>query len=98
MSDLVRIYEASQKPRPVQAKQIPDQEVNFVDMENVYHDGWKNFQPLKETKYTPFGLAYYGQKRLNMVTPESYQPIEEGIGLHRWQPGAGYYVPGQGPE
>lgn len=97
MSDLVEIYNRSQKPRPVQAKQIPDQAVNFVDIENTFHVGWGNFQELKQTAYTDRSLTYYGEKRDRMVPPESWNPIEDGIQLSRWRPGEGYYRPGAAP-
>jgi hypothetical protein len=97
MPDLVDIYLRSQKPRPVEAKQIPDREVNFIDVPNDFQVGFNTYQQLKDTRYTPRGLQFYGEERAGMVIPESFNPIEEFIQLHRYQPGEGYYVPGSAP-
>lgn len=94
MPDLVDIYERSQKPRPVDAKQIPDQAVNFVDQTNTFHEGWNNFQQIRATRYTERSLTFYNEVRASMVVPESFVPIEAQINLNRYAPGAGYYVPG----
>jgi capsid protein len=95
--NLEQIYLRSQKPRPTEAKQIPELAVNFVDRENTFHVGWGNFQELKVTAYTPRALDYYEEKLLNMVVPESWNPIENGIQLNRWRRSEGYYRPGEAP-
>ena len=94
-TNLLTLYETSDKLRVKEARDIPGREVNFVDVTNTHHVGWKNYQELRKTFYTEAALSYYDEARSNIVIPESWSPAAEGINLNRWGPGNGYYNPGQ---
>jgi hypothetical protein len=95
MSDILNLYETSGKLRLVQARQIPEQQVNFFDVNSQFQTQFEAFQKLRTTSYTDTALAYYDSARKNMVIPASYKPIEAGINLNRWAPEKKYYEAGQ---
>ena len=96
-TNILRLFETSQKLRVKEARDIPGREVNFVDVSNTYQDGWKNYQEIRKTTFTSDALEYYTAERKQLVIPESWVPVEEGITLNRWGPGNGYYRPGSPP-
>lgn len=97
MPDLIEIYERSNKPRPTQAKQIPDQKTNFLDIEKTFTNQFSTFPELRQTTYTDRSLGYYSEERDGIVIPESFNPVEELIQLNRYAPREGYYRPGSAP-
>lgn len=98
MSQLVDIYNRSQKLRPVQAKLIPGQAVNFFDRQNEFQDDWKNNQvPGSPSLYTEKALGYYDTELTNMVIPQSFVRHETEIPLNQWNPKKKYYSPGAAP-
>lgn len=98
MSQLVDIYNRSQKLRPVEAKQIPTQETDFFDRQHNYQDGWTNFQKKGDpTSWTENALQYYDEELNSMVVPESFVRHESGIPLNQWNPRTKYYQPGNPP-
>lgn len=95
MSDILNMYNNSTKPRPAEARNIPDVHVNFFDQNSEFQTNFTTFEALRTTEYTNKALQYYNDERANMVTPESFIPTEIGINLGRWSPENGYYNPGQ---
>ena len=96
MSDMVKRYEESNKPRPALARQIPAIESNAIDINNEYQVQFKNFTKKGDpTTYTTKALEYYNNEKANIVVNASFQPVEPGVALSRWAPGNGYYKPGQ---
>lgn len=98
MSQLVDIYNRSTKLRATQAKQIPDQAVDFFDRQGNFQSGWTNNQKKGDpTAWTENALAHYDTELTEMVTPDSFIRHEQGIVLNQWNPKAKYYVPGRAP-
>lgn len=98
MSQLVDLYNRSQKLRPVQARTIPGQAVNFFDRQTEFQEGWTNNQKKGDpTSWTSKALEYYDEELAQMVVPESFIRHEQGIPLNRWNPRTRYYVPGRAP-
>jgi hypothetical protein len=96
MSDLVDIYNRSTKPRPMEAKQIPGLEVNYIDRENRWSVGWTNFQRRGSgTTWTDEALNYFDYISTHLSIPESFNRIESEIPLNRWNSQNSYYKPGQ---
>jgi hypothetical protein len=96
MSEMVKRYEESSKPRPAQAKQIPGLAVNFVDQNNEYQEGFTTFQKKGDpTKWTGKALSYYDEERKNASYPEGFQPVEPGATPNQWGPEKKYFNPGQ---
>ena len=95
MSELIRIYETTNRLRPAEARVIPGQEVNFFDRDSQFSANFKTFAQLKETRFTERALQYYNEEFASMVLPSSWRPIWEGIPLNRWTPDAPFYTPGQ---
>lgn len=95
MSDMVTRYNASDKPRPAQAKQIPDLATNFFDQQSQFAEGFTTFEKKGEpTNFTERALKYYNEERRDIIIPDGYQPIEPGVPLNRWTPEKKYHVPG----
>lgn len=98
MSQLVDLYNRSQKLRPVQAKQIPGLEVDYFDRQHDFQEGWTNFQKKGDpTSWKEHALKYYSDELSTMVIPESFVRHEQGIPLNQWNPEQKYYVPGRTP-
>ena len=93
-TNILTLYQNSNKIRVKQARDIPGLAVNFIDTQNRYQDQFGTFQELRKTTYTEEALNFYDDLRKKVVIPESFQPAESGINLNRWGPGAGYYNPG----
>jgi len=99
MSQLVDIYNRSNKLRPVQAKQIPDMTVDYFDRQHDFQEGWTNFQKKGDpTSWKENALQYYDNELNSMVIPESFVRHESGIPLNQWNPTTRYYQPGQAPS
>lgn len=94
MSNILDLYQKSAKNRVKEARSIPDQAVNFIDRDNTFQEGWTNNQSLRKTTFTDSAMQHYDEERKQMVTPESFQPVEDGVPLNRYAPGQGYYNPG----
>ncbi len=95
MSDLVKMYEASQKTRVVEAKQIPSLATNFFDPTSQFAAGFTpNLQPGDE-KFTDLAQQYYNEELKTIVIPDGFQPLDQGISLNRWTPDKKYFTPGQ---
>ena len=95
MSQLVDLFNNSNKPRVTQARQIPGLAVNFIDQTNTFQDEFKNeLKPGDPTTYTSRALKYYNEELKNMVIPESFVRSEPDIPLNRYNPDQGYYAPG----
>lgn len=96
MSEMVKRYEESKKPRPSEAKQIPTLAVNFFDQMSEFQEG---FIPLEKrgdpTKFSTKAQQYYNEEVKTILIPTSYVPVDPGIPLHRYTPETGYYTPGQ---
>jgi len=98
MSQLVDIYNRSQKLRAVQAKQIPDLAVDYFDQQHQFQEGWTNKQKRGDpTSWKENALKYYDTELSDMVTPESFIRHEQGIALNQWNPTQKYFVPGRSP-
>ena len=95
MSELLRIYNTTNKLRPSDARVIPGQKVNYFDRENAFSVNFETFREPKVTSFTDRSLNYYDEEYGTMVLPQSWRPVEEGITLNRWLPNKPFYVPGQ---
>jgi hypothetical protein len=100
MSQLTDLYEKSSKTRVVDARQIPNQAVNFVDQTNEWQ---KEFTTGRDsntvTDFTDKALNHYNSERTGMVVPQSF--VKQGdptlaIELNRYSPDPdkSYYKPG----
>lgn len=94
MSDILDLYNKSTKIHVQEARNIPKEEVNFIDQKNEFQTGWTNEQPPLTTTFTDEALSYFDIEKKNLVIPTSFQPTEAGIALDRWSPDHGYYNPG----
>jgi hypothetical protein len=98
MSQLVDIYNRSQRLRPKQAREIPERTVDFFDRQGNFQQGWTNNQKKGDpTSWTDKALGYYDTELNEMVVPESFVRHEQEIPLNRWNPKIKYYVPGRAP-
>lgn len=96
MSEMVKRYEASSKPRPEQAKQIPGLAVNFVDINNEFQDGFTTFQKKGDpTSWKAKALGYFDEEVRQIQIPDGFQPVEQGAVFNQWGPTKKYYNPGQ---
>lgn len=96
MSNLLKRYEESTKLRVKDARAIPGQKVNFIDIQNIYQDQFKTFQRKGEpTTFTEKALEYYDEELGQMVLPEGFMRLENDIPLNRWNDKNKYYNPGQ---
>jgi len=94
--DMVTRYNQSDKPRVVQSHQIPGLAVKYFDVNGKFMaGGFKEFETQNEpSQFTPNALNYYDTELKQMVTPQSFVPLENGITLNRWTPDNKYNVPG----
>ena len=95
MSDMVKRYNESSKLRVVQARQIPDLAVNFIDQNSQFQTQFKTYMVKGDpTTYTPHAIEYYDDELATIVIPDGFQPTETGINLNRWTSKKKYYNPG----
>lgn len=98
MSDMEDRYLTSQKLRPVQAKQIPNNPVNHFDQNSEFQEGFTTMQRKGDaTTFTAKALEHYDDELRTVVIPDGFSQLEDGIPLHRWNPSKKYYTPGQYP-
>lgn len=96
MSALYDLFLKSQKNRVVEARQIPQQAVNFVDRANEYSDNFKTFTDRgKGTQYTEKALNFYDKELNDLTPPGDFTQLELDIPLMRWNASKPYYSPGQ---
>lgn len=98
MSDMIKRYEESKKPRLQDAKQIPNLATNYFDPHSKFAEGFTTFQKKGEpTKFSALAQKYFDTEYKEITLPDGYTPVEQGVNAHRWVPGKGYYVPGSKP-
>lgn len=96
MSDMVKRYNESNKPRPKEARQIPGLEVNFVDRQNQFQTEYKTFRKHGDpTAWTAGALDWYKNELNTIMIPDGFVPSEQGVTLNRWTVEKKYYNPGQ---
>lgn len=96
MSDMLKRYDESSKPRPAQARQIPGLAVNFVDLNNEFQNGFTTFHGRgAPTVFTDKALNHYDEEVRQVVVPDGFSPVEQGAEFNRWGPTKKYYNPGQ---
>lgn len=95
--DMVTRFQQSKLPRPALSQQIPGLAVNFIDVLDTFQKGFvTGEQQGQETEFTDKAQAYYTDEIKMIVVPQSFVPLEQGVGLHRYTPSTPYYQPGQG--
>jgi hypothetical protein len=96
MSQLVEMFENSNKARPTQTKQIPEQAVNFIDRNNEFQEEYAvNRQQGDPTTFTEAALQHYDKELETMIIPPSFNRHDPDIPLNRYTPDEKYYEPGQ---
>jgi hypothetical protein len=96
MSDMVKRYEESKMPRPVQAKQIPGLAVNYFDRISEWQDEFKIQRKKGDpTDFTEKALAHRATEVKEIIIPDGFTPTEQGIPLNRYGPENKYFNPGQ---
>lgn len=95
MSELLKRYEESQKPRVQDAKQIPALATNFFDQTSQFAEGFTPFMTKGVSKLTERAMQYHNEELKGIIIPDGFQPTEAGITLNRWTPAKKYYNPGQ---
>jgi len=92
MSQLVDLYEKSDKPRVAEARQIPHKETDMFDREHEFANGFKTGkQQLSPSDYTEKGLDQYSEEKSELTPPPSFNSSEP---LHRYTPENSFYNPG----
>lgn len=85
MSELLKRYEESKKPRPSEAKQIPSLAVNMFDITNQYQVGFTTLAKRGDsTKFTGEAMDYFKKERSEITPPDNFVPTEPDITLSRW--------------
>lgn len=93
MSNLVDLYENSDKQRPAEARQIPGRETDMWDREHEFAEGFKTGRSKESpTDYTEKGLNQYSDEKSELVPPESFN---SALPLHRYTPENTFYKPGE---
>jgi hypothetical protein len=97
MSELLKRYEESNKPRPAKAKEIPEVKTDFFDTNAQYTEGFTTFEKKgNPTRFNTTALDHYNTERKEVVIPSNFTPTEQGIDLGRWSPEKPYHQTGQG--
>lgn len=97
MSDLLNLYLKTTKARVKEARSIPALATDFFDTTDQFQDGFSTFEKKGDlTHFTLNALDQYNTERKEIVIPDSFVPIEEGVDLSRWTPVHPYYTTGQG--
>ena len=97
MSQLVDLFNSTQKQRPKDARDIPDRAVNFIDQQNTYQTEFTTKRKQGDpTDFTDVALSYYDKERENMIIPPSFVRQDPDIPLNRYGPDERYYSPGTG--
>lgn len=93
MSQLVDLFNSSQKPRVAEARQIPKEETDFFDREHKIADGFTTgLKKGDPTQFKEAGLNEYDSQVASITPPPSYDPKTP---LHRFTPKTPFYNPGQ---
>lgn len=99
MSQLVDLLNNSTKPRPTEARQIPNLAVNFIDVQNEFQTEFTTYRTAGgRTDYTAKALNYFTTELNTVVIPQSF--VQQGdpsqtIPLNRYNPTIKFYNPGQ---
>lgn len=95
MSQLVDLYNTTDKKRPKEARDlIPKAETDFFDREHKYSDGFSVEQKkLSPTRYTENAQNHYETEKEELTPPRSYDPSAP---LHRYTPDTPFYNAGEG--
>jgi hypothetical protein len=100
MSDLVELYNNSQKARVAEARTIPQAKVNFVDQNNEWQDEYATARkPGDPSNYTEKAVQHFNEELKTMVVPQSFVPQGDAtspIPLNRYSPDTPFYTPGRG--
>jgi len=92
MSQLVDLYEKSDKQRPAESRQIPGKETDYFDREKEFAEGFKaGKKKMSPTDYTDKGLDQYNEEKNDLVPPESF---DSALPLHRYTPETPFHNPG----
>lgn len=93
MSNLVDLYNSSDKQRPADSRErIPLEETNFFDETNQDAKGFTVQQKqLDPTQYTEKAQDQYNTEKDDLTPPESYNPE---FPLHRYTPENSFFDPG----
>lgn len=94
MSDLVDLFNISQSPRVVKAREIPGPAVDFIDRDGTYQKEFAINAQRYVTRFTDAALNYFDKISVDYVVPQSFQKIAENIELNRWNSKKKYYDPG----
>jgi hypothetical protein len=87
MSAIEDLYNKSKAPGVVDARAIPDQTVNFIDVNNEFSTEFKTEEKtLDPTHFTDKALNHFDTEIKQLTSPDG--------SLQRWTPSAPYGVPG----
>jgi hypothetical protein len=93
MSQLVDLYNKSQKPRVVEARQIPHEATHFFDREGHVNKGFVTGEKQGDpTAFSQAALNEYDTEVKNLTPPPSFDPQQP---LHRYTPETPFFNPGQ---
>lgn len=96
MSDLLKRYEETKKPKTSEARKIPALVTDFFDRTLVWAKGFTTFEKKgNTTNFTDAALNNFDKQQAEIVLPTNFIPTEQGINLHRWSVVNSYYKPGQ---
>ena len=101
MSQLTDLYDKSSKNTVKDAREIPTQATNFIDVPNQWQTEFTtDRKPGGPTDFTDKALDYYASERNGMIVPQSF--VKQGdpalaIELNRYSPDPDktYYKPGE---
>ena len=95
MSNLVDLYNDSDKQRPKESRErIPGGGTDFFDREHRFHDGFKTGREKgDQPQFTEEGLDHYNTDKGELTPPESFDP---SFPLHRYTPETPFFNPGEG--
>ncbi len=97
MSELLKRFAETEKPRPAEARKIPTLATDFFDMNGTFSVGFTTFERKGNlTNFNDNAMAQYHAERKRIVIPDGFVPTETGITLSRWTPQNRYYQAGQG--
>lgn len=95
MSDMVKRWEESSKPRVKEARQIPSLATNYFDPMSEFAEGFTPNVKKGQGLFTETAQQHYNAEVKGIIIPDGFQPTEQGITLNRWTPEKKYYNPGQ---
>jgi len=93
MSNLVDLYENSDKQRPAESRQIPGRETDMWDREHEFSDGFEvGKKKASPTSFKTKALESYDTEKAELTPPESFDTSKP---LHRYTPENKFYNPGE---